>query len=128
MNRKFALIGTAVLLMSNSGAWAEEHETTIRLMGAADAELPGAVTKEIALPDALAEDSMAVAKAARGLETANEKRMSRREAGLSKAEAAREHAAEMADGAAENRENNGRSGDRPDRPDRPQPPGPPGGV
>ncbi len=125
MNRKFALIGTAVLLMSSSGAWADEHETTIRLMGPADAEFPGAVTKEISLPDALAENSMAVAEAARGLEMANEKRTSGREAGLSKADAAREDAAEMADGAAENRQNDGR-GDRPDPPNRPEPQGPPG--
>jgi hypothetical protein len=128
MNEKFALVGTAVLLMSGSGAWADDHETTIRLMGAADAELPDAVTKEISLPDALAEDSAAVANAARGLETANENRMTRRDNGLSTAEAARERAAEMSDGAAENRENNGRSGERPDRPDRPEPAGPPGGA
>ena len=128
MNRKFALVGTAVLLMSGSGAWADEHETTIRLMGAADAELPGAVTKELSLPDTLAEDSAAIVNAARGLKTANENRTRRRESGLSKAEAAREHAAEMADGAAENRENNGRSGDRSNPPDRPEPQGPPGGV
>ena len=128
MNSKFALIGTAVLLMSSSGAWADEHETTIRLMSAADAELPAAVTKEISLPDALAVNSVAVEKALRGLKTANENRTSGREAGLSKAEAARESAAEMADGAAETRENNGRSGDHPDRPDRPEPQGPPEGV
>ena len=42
MNRKFALTGTALLLMSGSVAWADEHETTIRLMGPADAELPDA--------------------------------------------------------------------------------------
>ncbi len=124
MNRKFALIGTAVLLMSSNGAWADENETTIRLMGAADDALPGAVTKEISLPDAFAEDSVAVENATRGLATANENR-TRRETGLSTAEEARERAAEMADGAAETRENNGR-GDRPDPPGRPGPPGPPG--
>lgn len=129
MNRKFALIGIAVLLMSNSGAWAGEHDTTIRLMGPANAELPDAVMKEISLPDALlALDSVVVDKALLGLETANDPTF-RRDAGLSKAEAARDRTAELVDGAAENRENNGRSGDRPDPPpDRPDPPGPPGGV
>lgn len=129
MNRKFALIGIAVLLMSSSGAWADDDGTTIRLMGPANAELPEAVTKEISLPDTLAEDSEAVANAAaaRGLETANDNRMNRREEGLSQADVARENVAEMADGAAENRENNGR-GDRPDPPGRPDLPGPPGGA
>ena len=128
MNRNFALIGIAVLLMSGSGAWADEHETTIRLMGAADDELPFAVTKEISLPDALSVNSAAVVNAASGLETANENRSSRRQTGLSTAEAARESAAEMADGAAESRENNDRSGGRSDRPERPETPGPPGGA
>lgn len=128
MNRKFALIGTVVLLMSGSGAWAQDHETTIRLMGPADAELPGVVTNEISLPDALAVDSAAVENAARGLGTANDNRMMRRNNGLSTAEEARDRAAEMVDGVAESRENNGRSGDRPERPDRPEPAGPPGGA
>ena len=124
------LIGTIALLMSFGGAWAQDNdedaEATIRLMGAAEAELPDAVTKEISLPDSVAEDSAAVENAARGLETANENRM-RREEGLTTADEAREHGAEMAEEAMENRENRGRSGDRPDTPEPPTPPGPPGG-
>ena len=128
MNRNFALIGIAVLLMSGSGAWAEEHETTIRLMGAADDELPFVVTKEISLPDALSVNSAAVVNAASGLKTANENRMRRLETGLSTAEAARDSVAEMADAAAESRDNNDRSGGRSDPPERPDMPGPPGGA
>lgn len=135
MNRKFALLGATTLLLSFSNAWTqeteggEEAESTIRLMGAADAELPDAVIKEIKLPDAMSEDLAAVENAARGLETPNENRM-RREEGLSTADDARERGAEMADDAMENRENRGRSDDRPDPPDlpeQPDPQGPPGG-
>lgn len=129
MNRKFALIGTAVLLMSGSGAWAD-GETTIRLMGVPNAELPGEVTKEISLPYTLIEDlaavekAMAVEKSAGGLDTANRNRMTNREDGLSTADAARESAAEMVDAAAESRQNN----ERGERPERPDPAGPPGGA
>ena len=135
MNRKFLLLGATALLMSFGSAWTqeteggEEVESTIRLMGAAEAELPDAVTKEISLPESVTEDSAAVENAARGLENANENRM-RREEGLSTADQARERGAEMAKEAMENRENRGRSEDHPEPPDDPEPanpPGPPGG-
>jgi hypothetical protein len=125
MNRKFAWIYTVVLLMGFGSAWAQdeadEAETTIRLMGAAEAELPDAVTADIALPDSLPEDSAAVANAQAGIDTANENRQ-RREDGLSTADGARERAAEMAEEALENRENRGRSEDRPETPDLPETP------
>ena len=129
MNSKYMLIGATTLLLSFGTAWSqdneEEAEATIRLMGAAEAKLPGAVTKEISLPDSVVDDSAAVENAAQGLATANENRL-RREEGLARADEARENGAEMAEDAMENRESRGRSGDRPERPDMPQPPSPPG--
>jgi hypothetical protein len=131
MNRKTMLVGTIVLLGSYSSSWTQETgadedaEATIRLMGAAEVELPDAVTKEISLPESIAEDSAAVENAAHGLETANENRM-RREEGLTTADEARQRGAEMAEDAMENRENRGRSDDLPERPDVPEPPTPPG--
>ncbi len=140
MNRKYVLIGTVTMLLGFGSAWAqeseEEAETTIRLMGAADAELPDAVTKVISLPGSMTEDAEAVANAtavensAQGIATANENRL-RREEGLTTADEARAQGAEMAGEAMENRENRGRSGDLPQRPETPQPPtppGPPGGA
>ena len=123
MNITKMIICCTALLLSANAAWAadDEAESTIRLMGAAEAELPEAVTKEITLPEAVAEDSAAVDNAARGLETANENRQ-RREAGLTQADEARERGADMANEAQDNRENRGRSGDRPE----PAPPGDPG--
>ena len=97
-------------------------ETTIRLMGVAEAELPEAVTKEITLPPAAIENSAAIKNAERGLATADENR-DRRENGLSRADEAREHGEAMADEAAQNRENRGRSDDRPSPPEPPN--GPP---
>ena len=97
-------------------------ETTIRLMGMAEAELPEAVTKEIKLPPAAMENSAAVENAERGLQNADENR-DRRENGLSRADEARERGESMANEAAQNRENRGRSDDRPNPPDPPQ--GPP---
>ena len=113
----------AVLLTANVGWTADETqgdsaESTIRLMGAAEAELPDAVTNEISLPAALADDSVAVEKAAKGLEKANENQQ-RRETGLAQADEARERGSEMADEAKENRENRGRSEDRPEPPPNP---------
>ena len=131
MNRNFALIGIAVSLMSSSGAWAGGHDTTIRLMGPANAELPEAVTNEISLPAALSVNSVAGDKAVAGvkakdgLDTANENRMKRR---LETAELARDSAAEMVYGAAQSRDNNDRSGGRSDPPERPDTPGPPEGA
>ena len=92
-------------------------------MGAAEAELPEAITKEIMLPKSLREDSKAVEKAANGLETANQNKQ-RRKSGPSQADEARERGAEMADEAKNNRESRGRSEE--DRPDPPSNPGPPG--
>ena len=128
MNTKYLLIGTVALLMNFSGAWAQDNdevESTIRLMGAAEAALPDAVTKEITLPESVSEDAVAVENAARGLETANENRM-RREKGLATADEASQRGAEMAEEAMQNRENRGRSEDRPAPPDIPEPPAPPG--
>lgn len=127
MKNKVVILGTTLLLLSFSGAWAQETdegdeaESTIRLMDAAEAELPDAVTKEITLPDAVGEDAAAVEKAARGLDKANEK-AERREKGLNRADEAREQGAEMADEARDKRENRGRSEDRPDPPNPPKPP------
>ena len=97
-------------------------ETTIRLMGVAEAELPEAVTKEIKLPPAAIENSAAIKNAERELATADENR-DRRENGLSRADEAREHGEAIADEAAQNRENRGRSDDRPSPPEPPN--GPP---
>ena len=122
---KKTIIFCAALLLSANIAWAQdggEAESTIRLMGAAEAELPDAVTKEITLPEAVAVDSAAVENAARGLDAAKENRQ-RREDGLLQADEARERGADMADEAQDNRENRGRSEDRPDPPVDPGPPG-----
>ncbi len=124
------LLSNSLVLAQEDGASADDPaEATIRLMGAVEAELPEAVTKEIMLPPAAAENSAAVENAARGLQKAQENR-ERRDKGLSRADEAREHGAEMAEEARKNRENRGRFEDRPtppDRPDRPDPPqGPPG--
>lgn len=125
MNIRKTIICCSALLLGINNAWAQdgdEAESTIRLMGAAEAELPEAVTKEITLPAAAAEDRAAVEDTARGLETANENRQ-RREEGLSTADEARERGADMADEAQDNRENRGRSEDRPEPPANPGPPG-----
>lgn len=103
----------------------DSSEATIRLMGNAEAELPDAVTKEISLPEHLAENANALDNSAKGLSTANENKL-RREQGLATADAARERGAEMSEAAQENRENRGRSTDRPERPEVPQPPENPG--
>ena len=97
-------------------------ESTIRLMGAAEAELPDAVTKDIKLPPSLGVDSQAVENANRGQQRAQENR-ERREQGLKQADEAREKGNEIAEQAKENRENRGRFDDPPGRPD--EPPGPP---
>jgi len=129
----FLGLGILCLLLSASVVRAQEDdasatdpaESTIRLMGAAEAELPEAVTKEIMLPPAAIENSAAVERAERGSETASENR-GRREKGLSRADEAREHGAEMAEEARKNRENRGRFEDRSTPPERPEPPnGPP---
>jgi hypothetical protein len=131
MNRKLVWISTASLLLTCGSAWAQddEAETTIRLMGAQEAELPEAVTAEITLPDSVPEDAAAVERAQFGLDTANENR-ARREAGLARADEARERGSEMAEEARQHREFRGRSDDLPTPPDVPSPPvvpTPPGG-
>jgi len=134
MNRKFAWACVVALTIGYSSAWAQdevsgdEAETTIRLMGVAEAELPDAVTNNITLPASLSEDSAAVENAQTGLDTANENR-ARREGGLATADEASQRGAEMAEDALENRENRGRSEDNvPDgTPGAPDNPGPPGG-
>ena len=126
MNATNLIIYSAVLLLSSNVAWSQddtgEADATIRLMGAAEAELPEAVTKEITLPAAVDEDSEAVERATKGLETANENRQ-RRETGLTQADEAQERGAQMADEAQDNRESRGRSEDRPEPPTDPGPPG-----
>jgi len=129
MNIKKMIIGMALILLSANVAWAQdggEAESTIRLMGAAEAELPEAVTKVITLPAAVAVDTAAVESAvrARGLTTANDNRQGR-EDGLAQADEARERNADMANEAQGNRENRGRSKDRRE-PGPPADPGRPG--
>ena len=120
-------LSVSVVLAQEDDASAEDPaEATIRLRGAAEAEVPEAVTKEIKQPPAAVENSKAVEKAASGLQSARENR-DRRENGLSRADEAREHGAEMAEEARQNRENRGRCEDRPTPPDRPEPPDPPQG-
>ncbi len=126
MNATKLIIYSAVLLLSSYAAWSEDDpgdaEATIRLMGAAEAALPEAVTNPITLPAAADENSDAVEKASQGLETANENRQ-RRETGLTQADEARERGAELAGEAQDNRETRGRSEDLPGPPTDPGPPG-----
>lgn len=128
--RKAGLVMAATMLFSSGALLAqeenteEEAETTIRLMGNAEAELPSAVTDPIALPESVPEDSAAVENAQEGIDTANANR-ARREAGLTTADEAREKGAQMAEDAMQNRESRGRSGDLPEPPAPPQVPGPP---
>lgn len=118
----FALI----LALTGSQSWADDDtdaESTIRLMGNAEAALPDAVTKVITLPAHLlgedAEDQKAVVeKAEKGLAKANE-RNGRRENGQSQADEAREHGAEMSENAKGKREERGRSEDHPTPPEKP---------
>ena len=127
--RYFQTLLTLAMLLGTGNALAQdaddEMEATMRLMGEAEAELPDAVTKEIKLPDSLLTkdpESADIENSAKGHETANENRL-RREEGLSNAEEAREHGAEMSEQAKENRENHGRSEDQPTPPENPGPPG-----
>lgn len=97
-------------------------ESTIRLMGASEAELPDAVTKDIKLPPSLGVNNKAVENASRGLERAQANR-DRREQGLKKADEAREKGNEISEQAKQNRENRSRFDEPPGRPD--DLPGPP---
>lgn len=122
MNTKngLAVAGLAIILAAGSALADENDELdgTIRLMGVAEADLPGAVTEDIMLPVSAADD---------GIDTANAARM-RRENGLDIAASAsadaRDNAAAMAEAAQENAENRSRADDN-NPPD--LPPGPPGG-
>lgn len=129
MNSRILIPAIVALMGVSVGAWAaddDDGEATIRLMGTAEAELPGAVTKTITLPDHLLvkrEDQAASVEKAKGHDKANQRlENENRQKGLSQAEAARESGKEMSEKAKEARENRGRAKDRPERPD---PPGPP---
>ena len=115
----------AALLLFSSAGWTadDDGEATIRLMGAAEAELPQAVTKQISIPTHLMQASEsaqqhAVEKSAKGLEKANQRNENKSRQGT---EEVRERSADMSEKAKENRENKGRSEDRPEPPQ-----GPPG--
>lgn len=116
---KLTLTAMALMLLSSAGWTADDDsEATIRLMGAAEAELPEAVTKEITLPDHLleADDQVrAVEKAQKGLDQANG-RHERREKGQQQAEEARARSSEMSEKAKENREIHSRSPEPPKGP------------
>ena len=120
------LSASVVLAQEDDASASDPAEATIRLMDAAEAELPEVVTNEITLPPATVENSTAVENAERGLQTSHENR-DRRENGSSRADEAREHGAEMAEEARQNRENRGRFKDRPTPPDPPGRPDPPNG-
>lgn len=123
-----------LLAFASAPAWAQSDgdesastegpaKATIRLMGDAADNLPGAVTKEIKLPEALPENSAAVVNGQSGRDTANRNRLEGNQ-GIAQAEASRDKGAAMADAAQDNRETRGRSGDRPDPPAPPETPGP----
>ena len=124
------------LTMFSGNSWTQDEdptdgEATIRLMGAAEAELPDAVTREISLPSHLlvdTEDQLAtVERAEKGLENANDNR-GKREQGQSQSDQARDRGAEMSEAAHDKRENRGRSEDHPEPPENrgpPENPGPP---
>ena len=124
MNMKTLICIVGAMLLTGGNSWAaDDAEATIRLMGQAEAELPDAVTREIALPEHLLaadpEDQVAaVEKAEKGLAKANE-RNAHRERGQDQAAEARERGAEMKEKAKENRESRGRSEDHPTPPETP---------
>jgi len=119
------LVGAALIFCS-CPAWTQVADdddaatATIRLMSNAEAELPEAVTKEIKLPENLTKDTKAVEKSAKGLATANKKRLEGNQ-GLDQAMEAQQRSAEMAESAKEKQENRGRSENLPEPPNRPEP-------
>ena len=123
------LLSASVVLAQEEDEKPDPAESTIRLMGTAEADLPGAVTREIMLPPAARENANAVERAERGLANARENRDRGRDQGLDRADQARDKGAEMAEEARQNQENRGRFEDRPGPPDRPrpEPPDPPRG-
>lgn len=137
MNSRMAVLIFGLFLMfSMGGVLAEEAdesdemEVTMRLMHHAEAELPNAVTKEITLPEHLLDEESsqynptAAENSANGLTKAEDAR--RGDDGLTHAEEALEHAADMAGDAHDNRETRGRSEDHPEPQGPPENPGPPG--
>jgi len=130
MNSKLIVTSASVFLMllghQVSAQEADAGEPTMRLMDNAEAALPDAVTKIIMLPADLVENVAAVANAENGHSVANQNR-SRREAGLTTADVARNQAKEMTEAAQDDRETHGRSDDLPVTPQRPVTPQPQGG-
>ena len=126
--RRLLTLGSLCILLGANVALAQDAnsddpaESTIRLMGQAEATLPDAVTKDIKLPPAMSVDEKAVEKASRGQARANANREGRQQ-GLEKADEAREKGNDIAEQAKQNRENRGRFDSPPGRPD--APPGPP---
>lgn len=130
MNSKLIVTTAGVFLMllghQVSAQDVAADEPTMRLMGNAEAALPDAVTKIIMLPADLVENAAAVDHAENSHSVANENR-SRREAGLTTADVARNRAKEMTEAAQDDRETHGRSDELPDPPQRPVTPQPQGG-
>lgn len=128
------LTAAALLLFSGAGWGADDDsEATIRLMSAAEADEPEAVTKQLTIPTHLMQASeeaqqRAVENSAKGLDNAAERGEKKGfehagSRGQERSEEARERGAEMSEKAREKRENKGRSDDRPEPPE--GPPGPP---
>lgn len=113
------LLGAAMQPALAQSTADEPTKATIRLMGDAADNLPEVVTKEIRLPENLAENSPAAVNSAPGREIANQNRLEGNQ-GIEQAEMAREKGAAMAEQAQDNRESRGRSEDH--RPDPPEPP------
>lgn len=111
------LLGPGIAWTQEEGSDEEEADTTIRLMGAAEAEVPAVVTDLIVLPENAADDN----EGQNGIDQANLNRV-RREEGLLTADDAREQGAEIAEDAMDNQESRGRSEDRPEPPENPGPP------
>ena len=116
MKKIILISATTVLLASSTGWTADDAEATIRLMGKAEAELPDAVTRHIALPaHLLAVDPQdqvaAVEKAEKGLVKAKERQ--------AHGDQGQDRAAEMREKATESRANLGRSDDHPTPPEPP---------
>jgi hypothetical protein len=128
----FVTLTAAALLLFSSAGWTadDDSEATIRLMGAAEADEPAAVTKELAIPEHLLKNASdegvkrAVEKSANGLMNAanrGEKKGFEHAGtrGQERSEEARERSAEMSEKTKETREAKGRSEDRPEPPETP---------
>ena len=128
----FVTLTAAALLLFSSAGWTadDDAEATIRLMGAAEADEPEAVTKELAIPEHLLENASeegvkrALQNSADGLANAanrGEKKGFEHAGsrGQERSEDARERNAEMSEKTKETREAKGRSEDRPEPPETP---------